>query len=482
MKLAFACPYYGNTHPLIGTGQRANVMNAAEAGHVWIDDYSTNGTQHRNACEAMTFKAAHDPRIDAVFWTEHDVLLDPFTVTKLCETLEKTPDADVVTGIAFRRSEPFNPMVANLWKDLTLELYESMKTSLDYNVKRAAELKSFEEMREQALMSISTIAPAEGPFRADTASMCCLLIRKSVFDRAWDDPELFAVDPMGFFSIDNAFFARLRAKGIKLYCDPRVLCEHQSDPELIGVRQWMQHTARVVAKQDFKKQLEQRAADKTSRIYGELTRLANHYRTDKGTLDHTPDSGWQGWVHNYCDFYQAHLEPIRLSARRVLEVGVWHGASLKMWRDYFPEAKVTGFDSDVSLVESDLGERIDLVQGDQVKREDLAALSGDFDLIVDDGGHRMDEQQITLGALFPHVRPGGYYILEDLHTSFLPSGFGRNEDGSNATAILIEMLSLGQPAKSSYMTEEELAYLNANVASCTIYGGKSMTCIIRKRG
>jgi hypothetical protein len=153
-----------------------------------------------------------------------------------------------------------------------------------------------------------------------------------------------------------------------------------------------------------------------------------------------------------------------------------------MWRDYFPNATVYGFDSDLSQMEGELGERIVTLQGDQSKREDLDSVGErwSYDLIVDDGGHTMEQQQVTLAALFPKLKPGGYYILEDLHTSFLPD-FGIDPDGKNATVNVIEQCADGRPVESKYMTDGERAYLEANVAEVYIYGKKSMTCIIRKK-
>lgn len=488
MKVAWACAFYGNTPPLVGAGQRANIINAAEAGHTIVDDYSVHGTQHRNACEVISYRAARDERIDALFMTEHDVLLPPAALNMLAETLERTPDADMVAGIAFRRGAPYNPMVARLDPSLTVEQYEAFKDAKDANIRRAAQLMSYEEMRDKTLMSISTIDTSAPPFRVDTASLCCVLFRRSVFERTKDVPDLWAVDLNGFFSIDNAFFLRLRDLGMKLYCDPRVLCGHLDDPEIVDVMTWRRYVMGQIEKVEQQKVTKLREQDQVSRIYGELTRLANHHGTDKGTLDHSPDSGWHGWVHGYCDFYETMLDPIRRSARNVIEIGVWHGASLKMWRDYFQGAQITGMDVDPACVKYE-GDRIGIVIGDQTKREDLAKLPAGADLIVDDGSHFMDAQQISLGFLFQRLRPGGYYILEDLHTSFLHGtnegdaydNFGVAPAGENATIKVIEALAAGQPAASQYMTADELAYLNANVESCLIYGRKSMTCVIRKR-
>ena len=155
-----------------------------------------------------------------------------------------------------------------------------------------------------------------------------------------------------------------------------------------------------------------------------------------------------------------------------------------MWRDYFPNATIHGLDQDISQCKEFDRTRIELHTADQSDRAQLEGFAWsrpDFDLIVDDGGHTMEQQQVSLGFLFPRVRPGGVYIVEDLHTSFLGAPFGVKDDGSNATIVLLEALSDRRELHSDYMTSEELAYLRAHVESCMIHGRKSLTCVIRKK-
>lgn len=506
MKLVFACPFYGHTPPIINDGFRANIINASEAGHVWVDDYSVSGTQHRNACEAITQRFLTDKReIDALFMTEHDCLLPPMAVVQLCETLEKTPEADCVTGITFRRCEPYNPMVSKIeTRYLTPEIYEAMKTSADPYARKAASLVPYEKMKERTLMSLHALDTRDKPFPVDTSSLNCVVFRRRVFETVKDVPDLWAVDDLGLYSIDNAFFLRLRDHGLKLYCDPRVLCGHLGDETIVDVETWMKHSQKLAEQADIKRQDERRKKDGPEpRIYGELTRLADKNKTDKGSLDHRPDSGWMGWVHNYAMIYEAHFDRMRLTAKKVMELGVWHGGSLRMWRDYFPNAQVYGVENDFSQIEGDDWERITLMKADGGERDSLADLvskiGGEFDLIVDDASHKMADQQTALAVLFPHVKPGGFYVVEDCHTSFFPrparnaetgewakSGEGNQfeiwENGKNATILVLEALSKGVPFESPYMSPEEAAYIYENAAECLIYSKKSMTAVIRKKG
>jgi hypothetical protein len=128
-----------------------------------------------------------------------------------------------------------------------------------------------------------------------------------------------------------------------------------------------------------------------------------------------------------------------------------------MWAEYLPQARIHGFDIvDFTALSS---ERIAIFCGDQGKREDLdgfARSHGPFDVIIDDGSHASHHQQITLGALFPHLAAGGLYIIEDLH--FQPaeleiSGITRTRDflralrhGQTGARVPLSQLELGQLA------------------------------------
>lgn len=120
--------------------------------------------------------------------------------------------------------------------------------------------------------------------------------------------------------------------------------------------------------------------------------------------------------HQYCDFYQDRL-PDRDFAGRLLEIGVLDGASLRMWREYYPDAEIIGIDVNPRPFLKIEG--VTLVWMDQANVADLATL-GDFDVIIDDGSHMTRDQQVTFFWLyFNQLRPGGYYVLEDLHTSYM---------------------------------------------------------------
>lgn len=125
-------------------------------------------------------------------------------------------------------------------------------------------------------------------------------------------------------------------------------------------------------------------------------------------------------THGYLAVYDRVLQPLRRRPVRLLEIGVLNGASLRMWRDYFPRGRIVGLDRDSAAL-AQAGERIKVFLADQSDAPAMAALVrrlGVFDIIIDDGSHIWSHQIETLRALLPLVKPGGFYIVEDLHTSY----------------------------------------------------------------
>src|SRR5271154_1237071 len=135
-----------------------------------------------------------------------------------------------------------------------------------------------------------------------------------------------------------------------------------------------------------------------------LEECAVAWTTDKGVIG-----------HRYLQWYERYAERMRLSAVKVLEIGVDLGKSHRMWRDYFPNADVIGLDSDRQYI-VDLGERITTVLGNQNDPDVMGEMAarGPFDLIVDDGSHIPEHQIYSFMRLFPALRPGGVYIIEDI--------------------------------------------------------------------
>lgn len=161
-----------------------------------------------------------------------------------------------------------------------------------------------------------------------------------------------------------------------------------------------------------------------------LANLFNHYGSDKDRNGYTP-------------YYEALFKHLRHRPVQVLEVGIGTlipgacssmvnyalphyrpGGSLRAWRDYFPQGQIMGVDIQADTQFSEERIRTGLCSSD-----DLSALNnvlGDqtFDIIIDDGSHWDEIQCTTLKNLWPRLRPGGFYVIEDvLEGSRIPREF-----------------------------------------------------------
>nr|CAA12021.1 SnogY [Streptomyces nogalater] len=163
-----------------------------------------------------------------------------------------------------------------------------------------------------------------------------------------------------------------------------------------------------------------------STLTPDLGELAVRYGSDK----------WASF-HWYTPHYDHHFRPLRNTPVRVLEIGVGGyeeydgGGSLKMWKRYFRRGLIHGLDI---VDKTRLSEpRLTVLTGDQNDPETLERIvreHGPFDVVIDDGSHVNQHVHTSFRTLFPHLRSGGLYVIEDLQTSYWPE-FG-GTDGPNA--------------------------------------------------
>lgn len=137
-----------------------------------------------------------------------------------------------------------------------------------------------------------------------------------------------------------------------------------------------------------------------------LFELGNKYGTDKV-------------IHEYLPYYATRFMEFRVDSVTLLEIGVMDGASLRMWRDYFAFAMIYGIDVVQESIFSE--ERIECFKGKQEDEQFLNGVlehTGELDIVIDDGGHRGIQHVASFNVLWPHVKPGGWYCIEDAITIF----------------------------------------------------------------
>jgi cephalosporin hydroxylase len=147
--------------------------------------------------------------------------------------------------------------------------------------------------------------------------------------------------------------------------------------------------------------------------------------------------------------------------------------SLRMWKKYFRNGTIFGIDINPRKRRFRfLGLHIFIgSQRDTDFLEHVMQEIGNVDVIIDDGSHNVSDQQISLGALFPYLKSGGYYVIEDLQTSFWSpdNAFDVLPDESNSTFHILKEMKTAGILKSTYLSEDQLKYLRDNIRSCELY-------------
>ena len=190
--------------------------------------------------------------------------------------------------------------------------------------------------------------------------------------------------------------------------------------------------------------------------------------------------------------YYPILENIRYEKLNLLELGVGDtGASVKMWKDFLPNSNIYLFDpffivdESVTVTPEELEEYgINVIKGNQLRTEDLLKIAEEqkkFDIIIDDASHISDGIQLSLAVLFPFLKPGGKYVVEDIHSAWdrdaRLDGVNSWLDGPvvdqsiekvyhrkeiNLMDALISLQETGKWA-SNFLTEEQKEYLVSNI-------------------
>jgi hypothetical protein len=164
----------------------------------------------------------------------------------------------------------------------------------------------------------------------------------------------------------------------------------------------------------------------TSNNIHQQSDLEHYFRNNHKRLIHK-------WNH-YFDIYERHFHRYRNKEVVILEIGLFQGGSLQMWKNYFGDkVKIYGIDIDPRCKAYE-EENVKIFIGSQSDRQFLRSVKqeiGPVDIIIDDGGHKMKQQIISFEELFDIVKIDGLYLCEDLHTSYwLEYGGGHKRRGT----------------------------------------------------
>ena len=207
--------------------------------------------------------------------------------------------------------------------------------------------------------------------------------------------------------------------------------------------------------------------------------------------------------HDYESVYEPYFKNLRnKNDLKMLEIGIFRGGSAKTFRDYFTKGQIYCIDINPDSVNTlQNQERIHpfkVDQGDRKQLNELMKKIGKVDIILDDGSHCMDHMQISFGFLFKFLKKGGIYIIEDVHTSYpyhvIPNHLGNlndfkkrwhiSKDFYNTTYIMLKNYEIFNRIHSSYMSDEEMKYINNNINYFNLNirnEYKSVTCVMKHK-
>ncbi|HEX8547793.1 MAG TPA: class I SAM-dependent methyltransferase [Cytophagaceae bacterium] len=164
------------------------------------------------------------------------------------------------------------------------------------------------------------------------------------------------------------------------------------------------------------------------------------------------------WVH-YFDIYERYFSSYRDKEVVILEIGVYQGGSINMWKEYFGnKAKIYAIDIN-PLCKRFESENVRIFIGSQSDRAFLQEVINEIpelDILIDDGGHYMDQQIISFEELYPHVKEGGIYLCEDLHTSYWKDyggGLKKSDTFIEYSKNLIDLLNSWHYAPEQSITQ-----------------------------
>ena len=159
-----------------------------------------------------------------------------------------------------------------------------------------------------------------------------------------------------------------------------------------------------------------------------LTKLAIINNTDKHRVGR----------HEYMEHYQRHFSKLKYKKNNLLEIGVGGykrpdrgGCSLRMWKQYFPFGHIYALDIYDKRPQEE--RRIKIFKGSQIDYnfldDILDSIGNSIDIIIDDGSHINEHVIGSFQYLFPKLKEGGIYVVEDVQTSY------REDYGGSSTNL-----------------------------------------------
>jgi len=130
--------------------------------------------------------------------------------------------------------------------------------------------------------------------------------------------------------------------------------------------------------------------------------------------EHQSDKGDK---HSYIDkYYDPTFTPLKNKVKKICEIGILKGSSMKLWYEFFDDAEIHGVDKKLRWFEYDHKSYLDRCRLHIGRSDDTKTwkqIPKDFDIIIDDGHHEYQTQADTFQIAWEHLKSGGIYVIED---------------------------------------------------------------------
>jgi hypothetical protein len=202
----------------------------------------------------------------------------------------------------------------------------------------------------------------------------------------------------------------------------------------------------------------------------DLEILARKYGTDKRTND-----PGENIYHDYTNLYYPCLCNRIQNTHTLLEIGVWRGYSHKMWEEFFQLAQIYGIDDYLEPtclpkeeIESD---RIKIIVGNQSDQKliDDNFKDNSLDIVIDDGSHNSWDQQKSFLYLWPKLKSGGLYFIEDLGVCAIRK-FREFDDMQSSTYYWLNSMRSREVPFSYYISKDDMKKVCYEISTVNIIG------------
>lgn len=185
------------------------------------------------------------------------------------------------------------------------------------------------------------------------------------------------------------------------------------------------HSKLIINHSAFNQSNQSNESNESNEIIYNKNKIESDYETNNSMLQYGQLSNTDKVTHHeYHKYYEPVLKPYYNSHGSIVEIGLGTGQSLPMWQNLFKHAHIYGVDKEY---ENSGNDRYTIYKGDQSNVNDLNDLRKSLTdksvfFINDDGSHIPEHQLLTFNTLFPILKEGGIYIIEDIETSYWTKG------------------------------------------------------------